>query len=128
MSISTILKDLRIENGIYQKELAAYLNVSIGTISNYEQGVHDPNLDTLVKIAKFYGVTTDYLLGLTTYPYRPDALSKSITDSYSMARFFRLLANSSVQDKNFLAYVFRLLEIKHSKATPSSSMPEQKHQ
>lgn len=40
MEFGEKLYRLRIERGIYQKQLAAYLHVSVGTISNYENGVH----------------------------------------------------------------------------------------
>ncbi|MCM1327446.1 MAG: helix-turn-helix domain-containing protein [Bacteroidales bacterium] len=110
MNISTVLRELRNERDIYQKELAAYLNVSIGTISNYEKDVHQPDLDTLIKLAEFYGVTTDFLLGLTSYPGRPQALSQHITASYSMSRFFQLLNHLTDREKAFLAKFLRCLE------------------
>lgn len=59
---------LREKREIYQKELATYLEVSIGTISNYEKGIHEPDLETLCKLSDYYGVTTDYLLGRTSVP------------------------------------------------------------
>lgn len=110
MNISIILRQLREEKGLYQKELAVYLNVSVGTISNYENGVHQPDLDTLIRLSEFYGVTSDYLLGLTAYPYRPDTLSKFITKSYSMPRFFSLLQHLSGSEKNLLAHILCLFE------------------
>lgn len=67
--LAEILTSLRQERGIYQKEIAVYLKVSVGTISNYEKGIHQPDLDTLCRLADFFGVSTDYLLGRTTYPY-----------------------------------------------------------
>lgn len=66
MEPATVLKQLREENGLVQKELAAVLHVSNGTISNYESGIHSPNLDTLCAIADYYGVSVDYLLGALT--------------------------------------------------------------
>lgn len=110
MSIATTLRELREEHALYQKELAAYLNVSIGTISNYEKDVHQPDLNTLIKLAAFYGVTTDYLLGLTSYPHHPEALSQHITKSYSMARFFHLLDYLPEQQKDFLVQFLCCLE------------------
>lgn len=68
MSIAEKLKYIRESKGVYQKELASYLRVSIGTISNYETGVHKPDLGTLGKIADFYEVSTDYLLERTNVP------------------------------------------------------------
>lgn len=43
MNFGDTLFQLRTERGIYQKQLAEYLTVSIGTISNYENGVHCPD-------------------------------------------------------------------------------------
>lgn len=68
MSIAEKLRYVRERKGVYQKELASYLKVSIGTISNYETGIHQPDLVTLGKIADFYGVSTDYLLERTNVP------------------------------------------------------------
>ena len=56
---------LRREKGLYQKDLAEYLHLSVSAISNYENGTNDPDLQTLCHIADYYGVTTDYLLGRT---------------------------------------------------------------
>ncbi len=110
MSITTVLSQLREDREIYQKELAAYLNVSVGTISNYEKGVHQPDLDTLIKLAKFYGVTTDYLLGLTKYPNRPEILLTHIAKGYPVARFLQLLEGLSEPRRIFLAQFLRFME------------------
>lgn len=68
MNLAERLQSLRQSRNILQKEVAAYLKVSVGTISNYENGVHQPDLETLNKLADFYGVSTDYLLGRCPYP------------------------------------------------------------
>ncbi|MCM1044033.1 MAG: helix-turn-helix domain-containing protein [Candidatus Gastranaerophilales bacterium] len=65
---------LREKKEIYQKELATYLEVSIGTVSNYEKGIHEPDLETLCKISDYYGVTTDYLLGRTSIPVQDSTI------------------------------------------------------
>ena len=57
------LKKLRIENGIQQKDLAQILNYGATAISNYERGTHEPSYDVLIKIANFFNVTVDYLIG-----------------------------------------------------------------
>lgn len=85
MDLPMILTQLRAEKGIYQKELATVLNVSIGTISNYESGIHAPDLETLCHLAEFYGVTTDYLLGRTKYRYPNKWLSRQLTRDYTVA-------------------------------------------
>lgn len=57
------LKELREERGLQQKELAEFLNVSKSTISGWEVGRNEPKQEILIKIASFFEVTTDYLLG-----------------------------------------------------------------
>ncbi|SHK91973.1 helix-turn-helix domain-containing protein [Desulforamulus aeronauticus] len=60
-----ILKGLRELRGLSQKELGSFLNLSKSTISLYESGKREPDYITLDKIANFFGVTTDLLLGRT---------------------------------------------------------------
>lgn len=58
------LKSLRETRGISQKELAEGLNVSDVMVSMYEQDKKKPSLDTIAKMADYFNVTVDYLLGL----------------------------------------------------------------
>ncbi|NLC84089.1 MAG: helix-turn-helix transcriptional regulator [Ruminococcaceae bacterium] len=62
------LKQLRLENDLTQEGLAKHLPINRGTYAHYELGKRQPDLDTLVRIAVFYNVSTDYLLGLTDLP------------------------------------------------------------
>ncbi|KYC71666.1 helix-turn-helix transcriptional regulator [Heyndrickxia faecalis] len=59
------LSALRKQKGLSQYELADKLGYSRGQIANYEQGKREPDYETLQKIADFFDVTTDYLLGRT---------------------------------------------------------------
>lgn len=58
------LQELRKERGLTQQELAQIFNVSKTTICQYETVKQEPSLCLLKKIALFFNVTTDYLLGL----------------------------------------------------------------
>lgn len=58
------LKELRIEKGLNQRQLGELLSVSPRTVSSWEADERRPDFETLEKIAKYFGVTTDYLLGL----------------------------------------------------------------
>lgn len=62
------IRDLREDNDLKQRELAEYLNCSQVCYSKYELGERDIPTDVLIKLAKFYNTTTDYLLGLTDKP------------------------------------------------------------
>ena len=66
-------KELRNENDLRQRDLAQLLNVSNGTIGNWESGTRIPDTDTLSRIADFFHVTVDYLLGRTDDPEGNDA-------------------------------------------------------
>lgn len=58
------LKLLRLEKGLGQVELAEKLGVSKGIISLWENGLREPNMTSLISIAKFFGISIDYLVGL----------------------------------------------------------------
>lgn len=58
------LKLLRIEKNVSQVELAQQIGVSKGIISLWENGLREPNMNALILLAKFFGVTIDYLVGL----------------------------------------------------------------
>lgn len=85
MEFGKIIAALRNEKGVYQKELADYLKVSIGTISNYEQGIHNPDFETLCKLADFYDVSLDYMLGRTEIRACTKDLNRPLTDNYTVA-------------------------------------------
>lgn len=57
------LKLLREEKGLFQKDIATLLNVSIPAVNQYESGKRDMSTETVVKLAEYFGVSTDYLLG-----------------------------------------------------------------
>ena len=59
------LRDLRLEKGLRLKDVAEAMGVTLRTISNYEAGIREPSLDMLVKLCKFFEVSSDYLLGLS---------------------------------------------------------------
>ena len=63
-TISMRIKKLREENGLTQQAVANYLNVKQNTYSQYENEKRQLSIDVLIKLAKFYKVSTDYILEL----------------------------------------------------------------
>lgn len=57
------IKELRKGIGMSQQELADYLKITRLTLSNYEKEKTDPGIDVLIKIATYFDVTIDYLVG-----------------------------------------------------------------
>lgn len=61
-----IIKALRTERNLLQKEVAAYLGITRPAYSAYEMGKRQPDYATLINLASFFNVSTDYLLGYST--------------------------------------------------------------
>lgn len=59
----TNLRTLRKAKGLTMKELGKQFGLAESTVSLYERGLHEPDLDTVTKFAAFFGVSVDYLLG-----------------------------------------------------------------
>ena len=64
--INEKIRELRKDFNISQVELATYLGVTKQCVSNWENDNILPSIDMLIKLAKFFNVSTDYLLGLST--------------------------------------------------------------
>lgn len=86
-SFGELLRELREDKKMSQRDLAKVICVTIGTISNYENNQHLPDIEKLVMLADYFGVSTDYLLGRATSPYSPDIFQKQLAPAYTVATF-----------------------------------------
>lgn len=76
LSIHERLKDLRVERGLTLEQLAEQTHLSKSALGSYEaEDFKDISHYALIKLAKFYGVTVDYLLGVAETKSHPNALS-----------------------------------------------------
>ncbi len=93
METKDILKTLRKSRGYStMQDLCSTIGISFSTYQNYESGKRIPTADILLKLADFYGVTVDYLLGRETSEpstvdklvgeFNMSALEKEILDNY----------------------------------------------
>lgn len=90
--MKTQLQQLRKARGLTQEDISQIIDVKLSTYQKYERDVISPPYDTLIRIADFYGVTTDYLLGRSTgepdtldtlaAEFNMSALEKKIVDNY----------------------------------------------
>ena len=86
------LKELRTKRGISQSQVANDLGISLRAYQNYEYGQREPNIDMINKLADYFNVSTDRLLGRTTKEqdiideltteFNMSALEKRIVDGY----------------------------------------------
>ena len=65
--IKFILKDLRKEKKLTQKEMAKLLNKSETGYASWEQGLSEPSINDVRLLCEIFGVSSDYLLGLKNY-------------------------------------------------------------
>lgn len=65
------LKDARSRSGATQREVADATSIALGTLRRWEQGVNEPDAESLVRLADLYGVTVGQLLGVPEDPATP---------------------------------------------------------
>lgn len=107
--LSERLKELRKRDGLSQVEFAKKFNISTGTIGNWETGAREPDATTLLKIAKFFNVTVDYLLSDNRQknpPQSDGAFDQIFSEKDELDISRRLDAMLSDLDKNNSALMF----------------------
>ncbi len=61
------LRELRLERGLRQLDVANAMGLTLRAICNYEAGTREPSLEMLVKLCNFFQTTPNYLLGFSEY-------------------------------------------------------------
>lgn len=105
METKDILKSLRKSNGYNTlQEFCAAVDINFSTYQNYEAGKRIPTAEILIKLADFYGVTVDYLLG------RPTSMGlKSPLDEFAQREHLKML------EKLFMKKYFSLTDEQRDK-------------
>ena len=71
------LKALRLSKKLSQQQLALRLDLSQQTIYKYENGITEPDIATLIKLAGYFNTSVDYLIGNTNNPQKPGIYSET---------------------------------------------------
>lgn len=79
------IKDLREDRDMRQSDLAAAVGIDQRTISNYETGKTNPDSDALIRLANFFNVSIDYLVGRVATDYSGTAERERLIDSIKAA-------------------------------------------
>lgn len=90
------LRELRKNKGLKQRELGKLLSLSGVAISLYETGKRQPDTETLRKLANFFGVSTDYLLGETDDPNPSKSEDVSILTEKDLEKMPSLIRESVI--------------------------------
>lgn len=91
MSTTTIgekLKKLRTEKGLSQLEFSSILNISNTTLSMYESNKRIPSDDIKKKLADFFNVSLDYLMGISELKNTTDSISKAVETDFELTNFW----------------------------------------
>lgn len=114
MEFGKLLAKLRKERGILQKEVAAHLNVTVATISNYEKGVHLPDLNTLIMLADFFDVSTDYMLQRTDYRASINTLNHHLAADFTVGDLLNTVMELDAHNTQALLDYYELLVMRNS--------------
>lgn len=127
-SLGNRILNLRKQKNIGQKEFALYLHVSISTISNYENDVHAPDLPTLVKIADYFNVSTDYLLNRTQCMYPVATLDTRCIANYTASSILNTTLQLTTTSQTDLVNYLAMLNMRDKSPKPLTLdyEPEQK--
>ena len=80
------LKHLRLQKGYSQLEMAGELGLPQSTYQQYEAGINEPKFSTLIKIADYFDVSIDYLIGRTNVQESWDKMGDRVAFEFSCLR------------------------------------------
>lgn len=105
------LKKLRVTKKLTQKQLAEHIKVTHVSISGYENGNRYPDTDTLQRLADYFDVTTDYLLGRSDEPRmsEPEEFD-AFANNKELERWYKDLPNSKEEDLEALKQMWEIIK------------------
>ena len=106
-----VLAQLRQKRHISQAELGRAIFVSGGRISNYEKGVHFPDVEKLISLANYFHVTTDYLLGRTASKLSTDVFGQILTDETTVGDLVQSLQHLPLAKRQAICMAVMDMEI-----------------
>ncbi|MFG3611277.1 helix-turn-helix domain-containing protein [Rummeliibacillus stabekisii] len=114
-SLGMRIKKLREQNNISQKDFAKKIDVSNVVLSRYESDERKPDYDTLEKIADYYDVSIDYLLGRSESPTpslidKDDEEFQAFANDPSLQKWYKELPKSKEEDLRKLRKMWEILK------------------
>lgn len=106
---SEIIRELREDNNLKQAQVAEHLGISQQAYSNYELGSYEFPSRHLIKLSEFYHVTTDYLLGKTSYKKYMGHLEAPFISHMSLGEYLSMAVDLSMESRRHLVKYTRFL-------------------
>lgn len=110
-----IIRELRKDKNLTQKELANILDVTNGTISNYEKEEHEPSIEALKKLADYFEVSIDYIIGRIRFNFDYSIMNKNIEGQYTVSDLLNDILDLSMHDTKMVVEYVNLLKIRNNK-------------
>ena len=107
MKYGEILVELRKDSGFTQEQVANQLHLSKSTVSNYENSIHFPPYDILIKLCDLYHVSSDYILGRTKCRAEVDMLNQKLPNGYTIGDLAEIILYS---DEEYQMHLVKYLE------------------
>ena len=104
------LKKLRKGRKLNQKQFAKEVFISPSAVSQYETGRTMPSRETLDRIAKYFGVSTDFLLGTSSVAEIEELLIQEYASGIVVSDMLRTLMGLNRQDRDVVLYIVKALE------------------
>lgn len=105
-TLNAILRDLREDHDIKQETIANYLGISQQTYSNYENGRREIPIEAVRKLAKYYKVSTDYLLRPDTSYLGSLDMNAAYVDNLSMHDvIYDMQSLNEAERKDLIKYI-----------------------
>ena len=102
MQFGDRLRELREDKGLRQEDVAALFGFGKSTVSQWENGKSEPEYDIVLKLADYFDVTTDYLLGRSSIPYIKLQAPENATPEEIRSAFAQMVMYSQVSHKAWL--------------------------
>ena len=109
------LRAMREDRDLKQADVARMLGITQQKYSTYERGQYAMPLRHLVTLARAYGVSTDYLLGLTPYPHPLDDAARSIGKTTTVGALVSDIISFDASTQKAAADYVELLKLKQKK-------------
>lgn len=91
MTFGEQLEKLRKAHHMTQEEMGEKFGICASTLSNYERGVHQPDLEFIDQVAEYFHVSIDYMFGRTSFYAPIDQLNVLLSDSITVGDFLNIV-------------------------------------
>jgi transcriptional regulator with XRE-family HTH domain len=114
--LNNVIRDLREDNDLKQSEIAKILNISQQQYSRYESGDSVLSPWAIVKLADYYKISVDYLMGRTACTFGVSGLNKKVTAEYSVGNLISDVLSLSQIKRKFVIDYLRLQKLDMKKS------------